>query len=75
MVSRASFYLDRMTSEPVLFKTVWPFSIHFLMMQNIKMKYAFGCSFLTQIVPAEKSGIVGYKNSLFIKVFTRIADR
>ena len=43
--------------------------------KNIKMIYAFGQSYLTQVVPDKKSGIVRYKICLFIKVFTMIADR
>jgi len=62
-------------SEPALFKTVGRFSNHFLMMQNIKMQYALGRSFLTQIGPDEKSGIAGYIICLFIKVFAMTADR
>jgi hypothetical protein len=63
------------TSESGLFETGWRFSGNFLLMQNIKMIYAFEQSYLTQVVPDEKSGIVRYKSCLFIKVFTMMADR
>jgi len=63
------------TGEWGLLKTVWRFGKHFFMMPNIKMKYAFGRSFLAQIAAHEKSEIVRYKISPFIKVFAMMADK
>ena len=45
------------------------------MMQDIKMIYALGRSFLAQNGPDEKSEIGRFKIHLFIKVFAMMADR
>jgi len=63
------------TGEWGLFKTVWRFGKHFFVMPNIKIKYAFGRSFLAQFAPHEKSEVVRYKICFFIKVFAMMADR